>query len=350
MRNILKVNYLKLIFSFLTVVAFAACGDDGEEKKDIPNVSNVVAKPQFLRFEQDLFAVKTVDDLVNLEKKYGRISDIFLGAIIQSKKIGETPPQYFDLTNRFLTDSFVKKTYDTTQIVFKNFEPFQKQLTEAATFYKYYFPELPDLTFVTFFSQYNYEVFPFGRDTIGIGLDFYLGAQHADYLLMDNIRYDYVRRTLTPEHLAVKALRLHISNMAGEANGSRLLDLMIHNGKQLFILDQLLPRTPDSLKFGYTATQTQWCKENEAGMWASFLKENVLYETNQKKIAKLISPSPNSPGMPAEAPGETGNYIGWQIVKQFMRREPKTTLTQLLQMRDAQQILEKSKYKPARIK
>ncbi|NJN33978.1 MAG: hypothetical protein HC817_06765 [Saprospiraceae bacterium] len=177
-----------------------------------------------------------------------------------------------------------------------------------------------------------------------------MGAQHPDYLLMENIRYDYVRRTLTPEHLAVKALRLHISNMAGEPNGSRLLDQMIHNGKQLFILDQLLPRTPDSLKFGYTASQTQWCKENEAGIWASFLKENVLYETNQKKIAKLISPSPNSPGMPAEAPGETGNFIGWQIVKQFMRREPNTTLTQLIQLRDAQQILEKSKYKPARIK
>ncbi|NJN33979.1 MAG: hypothetical protein HC817_06770 [Saprospiraceae bacterium] len=62
-----------------------------------------------MRFEQDLFAVKTVEDLVSLEKKYGKIADIFLGAIIQSKKIGETPPQYFDLTNRFLTDSFVKK-------------------------------------------------------------------------------------------------------------------------------------------------------------------------------------------------------------------------------------------------
>jgi uncharacterized protein YjaZ len=52
--------------------------------------------------------------------------------------------------------------------------------------------------------------------------------------------------------------------------------------------------------------------------------------------------------MPQEAPGETGNYIGWQIVKQFMKRNPTTSMSQLLAIGDAQQILDRAKYKPAR--
>jgi hypothetical protein len=187
-----------------------------------------------------------------------------------------------------------------------------------------------------------------GRDTIGIGLDFFLGAQHADYQYIENLRYEYVRRTLTPEHLVNKTMRFLVQSISPEASGNRLIDIMIYNGKQLYILDQLMPYAPDSIKLGYTAAQTQWCKENEAGIWGSFLKENVVYETNFKKIAKLVTPSPNSPGMPQEAPGETGNFIGLQIVKQFMKRNPNTSLTQLLAIRDGQQILDKSKYKPSR--
>lgn len=338
------------LISFITLLGicllFTFCSSD-EDKKNIPDVSDMVTNTPFLRFDQDLFAIKTVQDLEALNKKYGKVSDIFFTDIIGAKKPQETPPQYFSLLQKFLTDTFVRRTYDTTQIVFKNFEPYKKELQQAAKFYKYYFPN-SDLTFIPFVSQYNYDAYVFGRDTIGIGLDFFLGENHSDYMQMENVRYDYIRRTLTPQYLTTKTMRMVINAQAGADSGVRLLDMMIHNGKQLYILDQLMPETPDSIKFGYSAKQTKWCKDNEVEMWSSLLKANVLYETNQKKIAKLVSPSPSSPGMPPESPGETGNYLGWQIVKQYMKRNPSTTLPQLLAMHNAQEILDKGKYKPKR--
>jgi hypothetical protein len=327
-----------------------SCGNDNE-KKNIPDISNIQADVKIVRFEQALFGIDTTKMEVGLqaiETQYPNVANAFFQAIIAAKKPNQTPPQYLPVVKQFLTDTFVRKTYDTSQIVFKNFETYKKELNQGVRFYKYYFPKLPEPTFFTFISQYNYDVYPFSPDTIGIGLDFFLGAQHADYQYIENLRYDYVRRTLTPEHLVAKTMRMLIQNTASNDGGNRLLDMIINNGKQLYILDQLLPYTADSIKYGYSSAQTKWCKENEAGMWASFLKENVIYETNFKKIAKLVTPSPNSPGMPQEAPGETGNYIGWQIVKQFMKRNPTTTMEQLLAIRDAQQILDKSKYKPAR--
>lgn len=50
--------------------------------------------------------------------------------------------------------------------------------------------------------------------------------------------------------------------------------------------------------------------------------------------------------MPKAAPGRTANFIGWQIVKAFMEKYPKTTLEELINMHDSQIFMEKSKYKP----
>jgi hypothetical protein len=50
--------------------------------------------------------------------------------------------------------------------------------------------------------------------------------------------------------------------------------------------------------------------------------------------------------MPEEAPGRTANWIGWQIVKSFMARQPETTMEELIALKDAQQLLDLARYKP----
>jgi uncharacterized protein YjaZ len=83
-------------------------------------------------------------------------------------------------------------------------------------------------------------------------------------------------------------------------------------------------------------------------VWARLLNEKLLYSADFEKIRKLITPSPNAPVVFQEAPGEIGNWVGWQIVKAYMRRNPNTTMEQLFKMQDAQKFLEQAKYKPKR--
>ena len=66
---------------------------------------------------------------------------------------------------------------------------------------------------------------------------------------------------------------------------------------------------------------SKWCESNELQLWTHFLEEDLLYATNLRDIRKLVDYSPNSPGMPAEAPGRTANWTGWQIVKAYMKRK-----------------------------
>jgi hypothetical protein len=135
-------------------------------------------------------------------------------------------------------------------------------------------------------------------------------------------------------------------NLLGEPSGHRMLDLMIHNGKAMYFNKLVQPQLNDTIITEYSAQQLDWCGKNEMQIWSFFLDNKLFYESNLTKITKYINPSPNSPQMPAAAPGRTANYIGWQIVKAYMDRFPMTTPQELIDLKDAQLILEKSKYKP----
>jgi len=181
---------------------------------------------------------------------------------------------------------------------------------------------------------------------VGIGLDFFLGQGHSGYSL--DFFPNYIQRTMSREYLVSKTMKALANDMVGPPSGSKLIDHMVANGKVLYILDHLLPHQPDSIKLEYSQVQVEWCSANEKSIWAFLLDEELLYSTQQKEFQKYVDHSPNSPGMPEIAPGRTANFIGFNIIKAYMKRFPQTSFEELLGLKDAQSILTKSKYKPKR--
>jgi hypothetical protein len=186
------------------------------------------------------------------------------------------------------------------------------------------------------------------KDGIAIGLDMFMHPE-IDYKMIDpdNTNFsDYVTRSWNEDHIVKKIADLHVNDIAGVSPGNRLIDHMIHNGKILYITDLLLPEVHDTIIHEYSGAQLDWCYENELQMWSFFFDQKLFYEANPTKIAKYIYPSPKSPDMPDAAPGRTANFIGWQIIKAYMDRQPETTIKELINLTDSQLIMEKSKYKP----
>lgn len=124
---------------------------------------------------------------------------------------------------------------------------------------------------------------------------------------------------------------------------------MVYNGKVLYFLDQVLPENiPDSIKIGYTANQYNWCQNFEGNIWSYFLTQELIYQSDLQKIQTYITDGPFTPGLgdqKTSAP-KLGFFIGWQIVKKYMKENPDITLQQLIAETDSQKILTKSKYKP----
>jgi hypothetical protein len=346
------MNWKKNSCMLVSFLLLLAC--ESNTRKDVPDVSKIPVKLNIRRFEQDLFRLDTNNlevPLQVLETKYGEFAQIYFNVLLKSRDKTIAPAGHVAYVRGFLTHSAIRKLYDTCTTLY---QPLPKTIVsdfeQAFKYYQYYFPNQKTPTLTTFISEYTVGDFIYGKNDLAIGLDFFLGSKYP-YLRYnpDNDNFSaYLTRSFSKEHLVAKTLMPLIEDAVGNPQGDKLLDLMINNGKKLYLLDHLLPYAPDSVKLELPQKQNKWMASNELEIWAYFLQQNLLYSTEWQRIRKYVEYSPSSPGMPKEAPGRTANFIGWQIVNAYMNRYPQTSLPDLLALKDAQSFLKKSRYQPKR--
>lgn len=348
--QLLPKRSLIILSTLLIIIICHACSSD--KVKNIPDVSDIAVDLTINRFEQDLFNIDTLDfdqGLAALRKKYPLFSDIFINQLIGLPSKNKDDKINEKYLKGFIEHPGVQKLYDTCMVLYDDFSPFQEKLHNAFQFLNYYFPEIGTVPITTFISEYAYGNIIYGENQLAIGLDFFLGENyHYQTIDPSNPNFSsYLVRTFNADHLVFKTLKPLIEELTGNP-GPKLLDQMILHGKQLYIMDQILPYVNDTVIMEYSKQQFEWCQKEELNIWAHFISEDILYTTQMGDVRKYVNYSPNSPNMPPEAPGRTGDWVGWKIVESYMSRFPETTLTELINMDNSQSLLEKSRYRPER--
>jgi hypothetical protein len=337
-----KILTISLLLSLFFTLSWTAC--NGGKGKNIPDVSHIDLNLNIERFEQDLMSIDTNDVKAGMDSLIAEYP-IFMEEIYLPKILPFL--QDTNVMRQFLVSPGIKQLYDTIQTVYGDASDLEVDFSEAFKYYSYYFPERKIPRLVSFFSEYTYGTFTYEDELVGIGWDFFLGTDYPYY--NPSFFPNYIKRSMNKEHLVAKTMEAVASDIVDEASGEKLLDLMINNGKILYVLDALLPYTPDSIKLGYTAAQTKWINDNELQLWSYLLVDDLLYSSNLKEIRKLVDHSPfGTSQMPQEAPGRAANWIGWQVIKSFMERNPGVSMQEMIEITDAQEILNKAKYKPKR--
>jgi uncharacterized protein YjaZ len=121
---------------------------------------------------------------------------------------------------------------------------------------------------------------------------------------------------------------------------------MIYEGMLMYFTSQVLPNHPDSLIFGFTPNHMKFLKSNEKYMWTYLIEHKQLFSTESFAIQRFIGDAPFTQGFPNESPGRAVVWIGYRIVKEYMNRNKEVTLAMLMNERDYQKILNRSKYTP----
>lgn len=313
-----------------------------EDKIPVPE-SDIDIKLE--RIDKDLFTLSTEQ----IQKNFPAFSEIFYSKIIQANtESGHVDEQQLNL---FKQDEFIVELKSKTDSLFADMSTIEKELAASLDLFQQATGESVIPNLYTFNGGLSYQCFLFddgGEEGVGIGLDMFLGdAFPYEQLSTQNSAFSqYITRTFNQEHLTKKVIETILDDRMGRVKGNRLIDYMVHNGTKAYLLEQFVPFAHDSIIMEYTADQLDWCEENQAQIWSHLLREDLFYETDYRKINKLINPSPDSPGMPDAAPGRTANFIGWKVVKAFMQRYPETTVNELMAWTDSQELLDKSKYKP----
>ncbi len=350
----IKKNTLTATAILLMLLLMNSC--DSNQREAVPDVSGISVDLKLIRFERELFQLDTQSMAAGLNKlseKYPSFTSLFFEEILSIKKQGDTMSADFEnAAKQFVSDPEAIRLNDLVQKEFPDHDDLENELKTSLQFMKYYFPSEKEPVFYTLVSEFSYGNFIFKesneRDGIGIGLDFFLGNAF-DYKKIDprNPAFsEYLNRCFNKDHLLKKTWNVWIEDRLGDPSGGKLLDYMIQRGKKLYTLTKLLPDIQDTVLFEYTPAQLEWCNKNKVEIWSYFLANNLLYSTELLKFNKFVNPSPNSPGMPPEAPGQTGSYIGYQIIRSYMKRHPELQLQDLWNMRDSQMLLNESRFKP----
>lgn len=337
----MKKNLIFISIVFLFVLS--SCSN--AEKQDLDKVKVEV---KFIDFHLETTKLDTqnlIPSILELNKKYKDFAPFFWSEIAAL----DTNRNYSDsMVRLFFTHKDLKALHDTVATVFANTQKQQKELTELLKFIKITDSSIQLPKEVYFYSSGLHHVAFTLQDTIlGIGLDRFFGENYWPYQAMGHPAY--LTKDFTIPNIPIEAAKAIYHNKYGvDYENKNFLELMIQEGELLYFLHQVLPDISDDRLMGYTIEQLRWCEENEVYIYKFFADQNLFYEKSPIKIMRYIAPNPTSMGMPAESPGRTGAYIGYQIIKNYADKTGRSAFEILHSNLDAQTILNQAKYKPKR--
>jgi len=327
----------QLYLPLLLIVTLAGC-PSGDKKVDVSNVQ--IDDVKIKRYGQALFNL-------NPKNLGNELQDIW-------------PDYYFFLgddfrdtlniiqIHQFITDAFNQDIAAACNTKYPNLEDIEQQLFHAFKYLKYYFPQIQIPQVYSYVSGLNYEMPVAIIDSVMIiALDMYLGADFEPYKKVGLPVYK-IRRMDRPFLVNDCLKEMARIKLIKEPGGNTTLDQMIYHGKLLYYLDAVMPEIHDSIKIGYTENQINWCRKNESSVWAFIIERDLLFATDDYKINKLIQDGPFTSGLPDESPAMLGRWMGWQIVRSYMKKNKSLPISDLFNITDAQQILNESGYKPGR--
>lgn len=336
-----------IIYLSALLMLLQSCSDK-EQKIDVSNIKiDLTTRP----FYADFASLDTNDfgnGLSQLHKKYPDFLDFYLDTLLPFNKVNgdyNDPERTANIRNILVHKDYAH-LIDTVNKVFPDTKLYDEQIGDMLKRTKHFFPQWLLPTKVTYFvSCLNRWTAFTHQNTIGIGLDMFLGQNFRPYEAISLPHYALINHT--PENIPMWAAKaVYQDNFeAAQQNMKDLVGLMIANGKERLFLERVLPDLKFNLIMGCTPEQLQWCEANEALIFNLFMQQNLLFSKDFQQIMRYVTPGPNSAGFPPEAPGNLGTFIGYKILSTYAERTG-SSLAEILNEQDANLIFQRSNYKP----
>lgn len=329
------------LYSFLIAPGLLiSCSRSEKECVFVPDVKQKVDVP-WLSLSDSLVNVSSKSALVHLLTSHPVLRDYFFNRQAYPHDSAFINELYRRFTNPYL---------DTLRVdvkrVFGDEQELHQQFNDAFSNLRYYYPDVRIPQIVTVISGLETDLFV-TDSVIYIGLDYYLGPGAR---FRPNV-YQYMLRLYTPQTI-VPAVML-LKGISDEFNLTNLEDKtvladMIAYGKAYYFAKSMVPCVPDSVLIGYTSEEIEGSRENAHLIWYRLVEDQVLYATSHLVKQKYLDPRPKTLEVGEKCPGRIGQWVGWEIVKSYMKRHPDTPLPELMQMKNADQLFKQSGYRPVK--
>lgn len=332
MNNIvsLQKSFLIILASIMLLVACGQqdCRDNAPEQQTV--------SIDVVRTEHDLFSAKSARDVKDYLKKYPELA------------------KYFWHNHQYPNDSVlaariwkqvkhpsVDTVYQESVAAFEDMTAVERQLEEGIGRLKSIYPEAKTPEVYSAVSVFYNDLFV-SDSLIILGLDHFIGRE-ATYAPKDIPQY--ILQRYDAAHLPAIVMQFISGHYVRSGNKNTLLSDMIDFGKTYYLTSRLLPCTADSLIMGYTPKNMEDIQANKSIIWANFVENELLYETDHMVKRKFLSERPQIYEISQDCPGRIGAWVGWQIVESYMASN-NVAIKALMENTDHHSIFEQSGYKP----
>ncbi|MDO5656467.1 MAG: gliding motility protein, GldB [Flavobacteriaceae bacterium] len=327
------MNVIK-IWGLLCLVFLASCG-----RKDV-----------------DRWQIESLPTAENIDIIH--VSDAYYNPEITPDELRHQFPDFFENASDSLlqarrSDSLSFALHQEVSRKFNNTQALSDSLNQIFSRLQYFYPKFTVPQVYTFTGELSYE-FPVAyfsetADMV-IGLDWFLGAENPIYQTMGVP--DYFRTQMNPGNFKPKIVESIAKQMVHyDIRKRKFIEKMIYEGKLLIIQDALLPDMADAFKIGYTQDQINWAVTNEAQIYIYFTEEQMFFSDDKRLNQRFIDPAPFSKFFSEsdiESPGRIAAWMGWQICRSYLEKNPNLTLQDFINDQDLIKIFNESGYKPMR--
>ncbi len=345
------MKYTVIIF-MLFMVGCEGC----EEKKPLQNVEispeSAGINVSFSRLDNDLFTADFSQPEIASQQLYRKYGGFYCNFIENDLRLAAcTSDSVGKMLLPFISNKDIIETRDEINKLYtdEKLEKFNQELTDALRKWKHYFPDSLVPGIIYYQSAWNSNIHA-TDSVIGISLDTYLGSNNKiTRQLSPEYFPNYMKENMDEKYLVTDAVKGWVAwKSRNHYNRKDLLSEMIFYGKLMYISEALIPDTPDSLLMSWSSEQLLWAESHERTVWKTVANEKVMFQSKGFEINKWFADGPftGAEGVPQESPPQLGVWLGWNIVRQYMEKNPATPLSALLADNDYQKIL--SAYSPRR--
>jgi hypothetical protein len=337
----MKKTSLYLTLLGTLIVSLSSCSKSS--RFEIDTKQNRV-EVKIRRFDKELLSIDTTNvnpGIDSLYAHYPEFLSVFSNYVLDTAATDTAAVRH--LFKLFLTDKTFAPINKKAKQTYGDISDIETKVSDAYTYIHHYFPEvqLPEVYF--YVSGFNRPVI-MNDKFIGIGTDFYLGNDFKPYkeLTYKYMIYNMRRENIASDLVSATLFRMFVMN----SDENRLLDNMLYRGKIMYLLSVFMSEEKPEILMGYSPEQWEWSKKYEKSVWTAIIDQKHLFSTDVQLIHKYLNDAPFTATISQESPGRLGTFIGWQIIKSYMDKNPKVGLKELINEENYQRLLENSGYRP----
>lgn len=294
----------------------------------------------FVRLDQQLFSRKSPDSIRAFLNQNPAVAQLYFNA----NGAGNDTTVVGELTNR-VNNPALSEFNQQIQAQFGDMADLRNQLAEAFTNIKKDFPDFRSPKIVTLVTGFMGPDLVVTDSLIVIGLDYFAGPK-AKFRPRGPEYPQYILRRYAKDYI-VPAIVFAISDKYNATNrqDQTMLADMVYYGKGYVFTKTMLPDVADSLVIGYSDKQLTQTFNAQDIVWAHFIDNQLLYQTNPTIKQRYLNERPFTAEIGQACPGAIGRWVGWRIVGMYHDEHTSVSIADLMRNVDARQIFEQSGYK-----